>query len=612
MRLTLRTLLAWLDDTLSASEVRQIGQNVAESPVARELVERINRVTRQRRLAVPSSNGPDSTDPNLVASYLDNELTPEEVAEYEKRCLTSDVHLAEVASVHQILSLIGQKAKVPPEARFRMYRLVKGREAVNPRMRPAPVAPRESMTQPIEQWIGQPKPTRSWVERFGPALAVLGLIAVLSWSAWMSVGFNPTQLDKPVQPVEDRPVAKVPEIAIAARPRVPQAAPIQPPPQVQEDEPKVPAKEAVADRAPAMPDGVLAVASRVDGTLLRKNPETRDWDRLAEGAQLSHGDVLVNLSLERSSVQLRGIRLDLVGQTEIRLARSEPAGDSSIELVQGRLVAHLNAPEDRLRIVLAEAPLIVHADQSVRLGLERTRGAVRGDNALKPALLQFLVPEGSVSVAAGDEEHILQGPGVHLASLMGGEFTRVEQPVPWWVGGEEAPPIDRQIAEQFSRYLLNDRPTLTCLVEAVEDEQPEVRAVAIRGLGMLGDLSLILPELSRSGNRSNRRTAIEVIRGYASRGPESVAEVYRELERFFGSESADKIAKLLEGHTADEAGREGVRNQLLQGLTSSDVAIRELSLDNLRAITGRDDLEYDPDQPEGKGLKAWQDLLQSK
>ena len=51
-----------------------------------------------------------------MASYLDNELDPEEVAEYEKKCLTSDVVLAEVASVHQILSLLGQKVKVPAAA----------------------------------------------------------------------------------------------------------------------------------------------------------------------------------------------------------------------------------------------------------------------------------------------------------------------------------------------------------------------------------------------------------------------------------------------------------------------------------------------------------------
>src|SRR5262245_29230971 len=121
MRLTLRTLLAWLDDTLSPAAVREFGGQVADSPLSTEGVERIHRVARQRRLTVPPRSGPDAVDANHVASYLDNELDPDQVNELEKRCLTSDVHLAEVASVHQILSLIGQRAKVPAEARRRMY-----------------------------------------------------------------------------------------------------------------------------------------------------------------------------------------------------------------------------------------------------------------------------------------------------------------------------------------------------------------------------------------------------------------------------------------------------------------------------------------------------------
>ena len=68
----------------------------------------------------------------MVAGYVDNDLEPDQVAEYEKKCLTSDVNLAEAASVHQILSLLGQKVVVPPEAKARMYQLVKGRETISP------------------------------------------------------------------------------------------------------------------------------------------------------------------------------------------------------------------------------------------------------------------------------------------------------------------------------------------------------------------------------------------------------------------------------------------------------------------------------------------------
>ena len=154
MRLTLRTLLAWLDDTLKPTEVREIGQHVAGSPFAQELSERIHRVTRQRRLSVPSRSGPEGTDPNQVAAYLDNDLDPEAVAEFEKKCLTSDVNLAEVASVHQILSLLGQKVKVPAEARTRMYQLVKGRETVHTKRQESTEPPEpEPVTKPIQPWV---------------------------------------------------------------------------------------------------------------------------------------------------------------------------------------------------------------------------------------------------------------------------------------------------------------------------------------------------------------------------------------------------------------------------------------------------------------------------
>ncbi|MGO9812750.1 MAG: hypothetical protein ACLP53_18530, partial [Isosphaeraceae bacterium] len=129
MRLTLRTLLAWLDDTLPPTQVREIGRQVSESTYAQELVERIQLVTRQRRLTVPGKSGPEGSDPTIVAGYVDNDLDPEQVGEYEKKCLSSDVNLAEVCCVHQILSLLGQKVQVPAEAKARMYQLVKGRES---------------------------------------------------------------------------------------------------------------------------------------------------------------------------------------------------------------------------------------------------------------------------------------------------------------------------------------------------------------------------------------------------------------------------------------------------------------------------------------------------
>src|SRR5262249_44446822 len=110
VRLTLRTLLAYLDDTLEPAQAKQIGQKVAESQVAQELIERIQRVLRHRKLAAPPLTGLASKlDPNNVAEYLDSVLPNEQLAEVEDILLNSDMHLAEVAACHQILTLfLGQ------------------------------------------------------------------------------------------------------------------------------------------------------------------------------------------------------------------------------------------------------------------------------------------------------------------------------------------------------------------------------------------------------------------------------------------------------------------------------------------------------------------------
>jgi hypothetical protein len=131
LRLTLRTLLSYLDDTLDPAQARVIGQKVAESEQARELMDRIRQVTRRRRLTTPPATGPGGIDANTIAEYLDNEVTPEQAVEVEQICQASDVHLAEVAACHQILTLVlGEPALVPPSARQRMYGLVKGPEAI--------------------------------------------------------------------------------------------------------------------------------------------------------------------------------------------------------------------------------------------------------------------------------------------------------------------------------------------------------------------------------------------------------------------------------------------------------------------------------------------------
>jgi hypothetical protein len=192
MRLTLRTLLAYLDDTLEPAKTKQIGAKIAENEAAQKLIARIKQVTRRRRLTTPEAAGSGAKvfDPNKVADYLDGRLSSEEAAEIEKLCLESDVHLAEVAACHQILTLSqGEVAGVPPTAYQRMYGLVHGQEALPYRRAPVPPHHRAEDAARLDEaeetddplLLGLPAFRRedAGLRRFVPAAAVLLLIGVL-------------------------------------------------------------------------------------------------------------------------------------------------------------------------------------------------------------------------------------------------------------------------------------------------------------------------------------------------------------------------------------------------------------------------------------------------
>ncbi|QDV71173.1 hypothetical protein Poly24_49070 [Rosistilla carotiformis] len=128
MRLTVRTLLAYLDHVLPEEANEALSAKLRDSPYATQLADKIKASIQRTDLGTPAVGAVHPIeDANTIAEYLDNVLPGERIPEVERVLLESDVHMSEAAACHQILTLVlSRPALVPHGLRDRIYQLSQG------------------------------------------------------------------------------------------------------------------------------------------------------------------------------------------------------------------------------------------------------------------------------------------------------------------------------------------------------------------------------------------------------------------------------------------------------------------------------------------------------
>lgn len=383
MRLTLRTLLAYLDDLLEPSETKEIGEKIKNSKEATDLIAHIQEVIRRRRLTAPDIDHPEAgLDSNTVAEYLNNVLSPEQIVDVEKVFLESDVHLAEVAATQQIMTLVLSEPIEPSqESLERMYALVPSankqtttESASVKNGQPVSSLAGESseridqaqttVTQPNSFEEGIPeylKQTPLW-RRLLPYGAAVGI--TLLWIALLIYG-NPflkpasDHIDSLPSPPNRQLAQKQPQNNRVIPPVVPQKNDIShqkktPQKTIKQKPEKAHSKISLVPVIAQIPIPVLPVAppqnqlmpvtplqyTSNSGLLLRRDNKKDEWYVMPRRAMIHPGETIASPQPFASSIKVGDdlCQMTILGQTTLSSLPSTETTSWGVSLLEGRLL----------------------------------------------------------------------------------------------------------------------------------------------------------------------------------------------------------------------------------------------------------------------------------
>ena len=344
-------------------------------------------------------------------------------------------------------------------------------------------------------------------------------MTVLCWSAWMSL--KPPHTTAPDYVALSGPAAPMPPAAPAAKVTNPAEAQPAPDsgadaaatkPAPEEATTSIPAAEPTPESGPKpdLPAGSVGHVGETNGVVLRYNtdansPEGRQWERLAPKAPLKSQDRLLNLPPFRTTVALGSAKVDMVGASEVMALAATPTQAARFDLAQGRVIVHGTTPAAPIQVQFAGRTLTLTLPAGDLVGLERLIRREPGSATAPAPAVRIIVPEGEVVVKVDASEETLTGPAAVTFRPPATWTDRSADPAPSWVTNPKPTSFDASVGEAFLKTLRPDRPVAAGIVEAIDDESKDVRRLAVASLRALGDVSLVVPLLSRNENSTIRR-----------------------------------------------------------------------------------------------------------
>jgi len=633
MRLTLRTLLAYLDDTLDPAQAKVIGQKLAESPSARELVDRIRKVTRRRGLSTPTNSNEQGSpsDPNTVAAYLSDALHAEQLAEFEETCLASDVHLAEVAACHQILTLVlSEQVLVPPPAVRRMYALAKGRESM-PNRKPGNTIPVGGLpSDPAGALDDSDAPYLLGMSAYSPSQPIA--LRILKWSAVAALllGFTvaaymawtserpaftsaPTAPSQSTAPTKPSTESTKPPLTPPTKP-VEQVPPVEPP-----VEPVPPVEPPVEPSPPVEPMAGRIAVAKLDAldvqVLVAKNSETSEWSRVAGGADLLSSDRLVCLPGYRtklkfdggSTVELVGNLPELLGfrvlETALTLNIAPHGYDADLTLHVGRVYFNTSrAAGAKIRVrFLKEIWDITLPDAKAEAVLELTHEPTPGTPPESPQSFAILSTiAGSVKLRIRQKDFPAIPPKqIVLWTSKGPKAEGPRLPDPKLkepdaayfdrfaiLPNEAIAKPTRAALDKFAKGLKAGQPVAAKLTEtqqvdkaSLSDETVLGSRFAVYSFAAIGEFSRVVDAVNDPERPFCRLTAIKALRSTLAIWPKEEESVRKWAQEKFRFEKAEAEAWVfrLRGLTVAERTDPITIDGIVAGLSGSEIAERELN-----------------------------------